>query len=292
MHFRTSLAAFAILGVWGCAAMAADTPVNLSKPASPDGSVKIENVAGSIRVVGWDMKEIKVTGTAGEGVEAVDFTVSGSRATIEVKLKKGFKGSRGKADLEISIPKASAVVVETVSADIDVSGLERSVDLESVSGSVTLSGRARDVKVETVSGNVTLKGAIEKVKAESVSGTLRLQEVAGEVDASTVSGAIEVLGREITGASCESVSGSVVFAGPLTRGSRYSFDSFSGNVTLRLPADTDADVSMSTFSGKAVNEIQGTRVSGKDASFVLGDGGAKVTIDTFSGNALIEPLTQ
>lgn len=274
------------------ASMAADRPVNLTKPFASDGSVSIENVAGSIRVNGWEKNEIKVVGTLGEGVEDLGFTVAGNKATIEVKLKRGLKHHNGDADLQISVPRGVALSVETVSADIDVAAVERSVDVESVSGTITLTGRARDVKVESVSGNVTVKGALARVNAESVSGTVRLEGISGEIDAETVSGSIEVSGSEISNASCESVSGNISFTGGLSREGRYSFDSFSGSVTLQLPDDTDADVSMSTFSGRVVNELTGTKVSGKEASLTLGDGGADLEINTFSGSALIKPMTK
>jgi len=274
------------------AAMAADRPVDVAKPFAQDGSVSIENVAGSINVNGWEKGEIKITGTLGEGVEDLAFTVSGNKAIIEVKLKKGTRSHNGGADLAINVPRGASVEVETVSADIDVTNVDRSVDVESVSGAIRLTGHIRDVDAESVSGDVTVKGAITKVNAESVSGAVRLEGVSGEIDAETVSGSIDVSGSEITGTTCESVSGSISFAGALSREGRYSFDSFSGGVELSLPNDTDADVSMSTFSGRVVNELSATKVSGKDVSFVLGDGGAKLDINTFSGSATIRPLAR
>lgn len=271
---------------------AAERTVNVTKPFSSDGTVSIENVAGSVRVRGGEKPEIKVTGRLGEGVEDLEFTVIGGRATIVVKLKKGFKGRSGNADLEISVPRGVALEAETVSARIDVAELQRSVDLESVSGDIGIAGNVETVSVETVSGDISVTGVTSKVDAESVSGAIRLQGVAGTIDTKTVSGAIDVSGSEVVGASCESVSGTISFAGPLSRQGRYSFDSFSGSVELSLPEDTDANVTVSTFSGRVVNQLSSATVSGKEASFTLGDGGARVEVTTFSGNARITPLAR
>ena len=39
----------------------AGEPIDRTAPASPDGSVEISNVAGSVTILGWDREEIRVT---------------------------------------------------------------------------------------------------------------------------------------------------------------------------------------------------------------------------------------
>jgi hypothetical protein len=42
----------------GSAWASAQTPVDKSRPAAADGKVSIENMAGSVKVTGWDRAEV------------------------------------------------------------------------------------------------------------------------------------------------------------------------------------------------------------------------------------------
>ncbi len=251
---------------------AAPRTVDLARPFTPEGSVRIENVAGSVKVKGWDREELRVIGSLGEGVEDVAFSAGGRRARIEVRLKKGSRARGGDAHLEVFVPRGASLHVETVSADINVDSLGGALE------------------AETVSGAIRVAGASTSLSGESVSGPISLEDVSGEVKAESVSGSLTVSGKGILRASCETVSGSIHFSGPLSREGKYSFGSFSGTIELRLPSHTDANVAASTFSGRIVNELSEGRIEGEESSFTLGEGGAELRIETFSGDAWIRPL--
>ena len=83
----------------------AQTRVDQSRPASADGLVDIENMSGSVKVVGWDKNEVAVRGTLGRRAEGLDFSGSGSRTRIEVETQGSPHGVS--SDLEISVPARS-----------------------------------------------------------------------------------------------------------------------------------------------------------------------------------------
>ncbi|MGB5341809.1 MAG: DUF4097 family beta strand repeat-containing protein [Thermoanaerobaculia bacterium] len=284
--------ALAAGGVW------AGESVDVTKSASATPTVEIENLAGSVKIHGWDREEIKVTGVLGDDTDGLDFSGSNDNFDIEVEIPDSY-GRRHRdldSDLEIWLPAGSSLAIETVSASIRVSGVNGRLELESVSGEVTVDGAPTSADVETVSGSIELSGSETLAVAESVSGKIELSGVAGRVEAATVSGSIRVEASDIEQGEFEAVSGSVRFTGALSPGARLSAESHSGSVVLNLPADTSARFQVETFSGGIDNGFGGgaaERTSryapGKRLDFTIGSGDAQVRVESFSGSVTLNP---
>ncbi|MGB7492223.1 MAG: DUF4097 family beta strand repeat-containing protein, partial [Thermoanaerobaculia bacterium] len=217
--------ALAAGGVW------AGESVDITKSASATPTVEIENLAGSVKIHGWDREEIKVTGVLGDDTDGLDFSGSNDNFDIEVEIPDsyGWRHRDLDSDLEIWLPAGSSLAIETVSASIRVSGVNGRLELESVSGEVTVDGAPTSADVETVSGSIELSGSETLAVAESVSGKIELSGVAGRVEAATVSGSIRVEASDIEQGEFEAVSGSVRFTGALSPGARLSAESHSGS---------------------------------------------------------------
>lgn len=272
--------------------------VDVTKSASATPTVEIENLAGSVKIHGWDREEIKVTGVLGDDTEGLDFSGSNDNFDIEVEIPDSY-GRRHRdldSDLEIWLPAGSSLAVETVSASIRVSGVNGRLELESVSGEVSVEGAPTSADVETVSGGIELSGSETLAIAESVSGKIELSGVAGRVEAATVSGSIRVEASDIEQGEFEAVSGSVRFTGALSPGARLSAESHSGSVVLNLPADTSARFQVETFSGSINNGFGGGEAErtsryapGKRLDFTIGSGDAQVRVESFSGSVTLNP---
>ncbi len=172
--------------------------VDEKRPASKDGVVEVRNVAGSVKVTGWDREEVAVTGTLGKGTERLEFSGNGNRTLVKVVLPQSSHHVDG-SDLEIKVPAGSTLDVETVSADIAAEKVSGSLRLQSVSGEVTAGGEPKDFNVKTVSGQVTVTATSAPGRAKSVSGAVTLRGVVGTVEASSVSGEVSVIGGEVLG---------------------------------------------------------------------------------------------
>jgi len=272
--------------------------VDVTKSASATPTVEIENLAGSVKIHGWDREEIKVTGVLGDDTDGLDFSGSNDNFDIEVEIPDSY-GRRHRdldSDLEIWLPAGSSLAIETVSASIRVSGVNGRLELESVSGEVTVDGAPTSADVETVSGSIELSGSETLAIAESVSGKIELSGVAGRVEAATVSGSIRVEASDIEQGEFEAVSGSVRFTGALSPGARLSAESHSGSVVLNLPADTSARFQVETFSGGINNGFGGGEAErtsryapGKRLDFTIGSGDAQVRVESFSGSVTLNP---
>jgi DUF4097 and DUF4098 domain-containing protein YvlB len=279
----------------------AEQTVDRTLPADPTATVHIENLAGSVEIIGWDRNEVHVTGTLGDDVEELEFTSDGDDIEIVVQLPDSSSGRwhgesriNADADLRVQVPKASDIEVETVSAFIKASEVSGSLELESVSGEILVSGNPSDVEAESVSGTIRVKGSNTVVEAASVSGSVYLEGVAGSVEAGSVSGNVAVEAETLDDGEFETVSGSIKFTGSLSSGAHLDAESHSGNVTLELPGTTAASFSVETFSGQIESDFgpQATRTSkhhpGKSLRFSTGNGQARVVVETFSGSVRLK----
>ena len=268
------------------------TEVNRKVEASANGEVSIENIAGSVVVTGWDHEMVEVRGTLGRGVQ--ELLTEGGRGKVEIEVELVRNSRYGDAQLAVRVPRGSTLVVQTVSADITVAGVEGELDLSAVSGNVEVEGAREALSAETVSGKIKVKSAAGRVEVESVSGQVVVGGASGRVAASSVSGHVKVQGDAMSQVSVESVSGQVELSGSLAARGEIEMSSHSGNITLRLPMSTSARFSVETYSGNIDNELgpPAQRVGRfgpqKELEFTMGGGSGRVEIETFSGNVDLE----
>lgn len=270
------------------APLGADTTVDQRRPASPDGLVDIENMAGSIRVTGWDKPEIAITGKLGRHASGLEFSGGPNRTRIEVEAEGNPHGVH--SDLDIKVPAGSRLRIDGFEATITITGVTGTVKAETVNGAISLTGGAKDVDLQAVNGAVEVTKATGRIKAESVNGAVTVRDSSGELEASTVNGPLVVTGGGWDRVRIETVSGSLRFDGGLTKHSTVDAETVSGSVEFVLAADLGADFQLSTFSGDIDNELgpaptrQSKWTTEKELSFSLAGGGAKITVQTLSGN--------
>ena len=266
--------------------LAAQTPVDEQRPAAPDGTVAIENISGSIKVIGWDKAEVRVTGTLAPDAE-LEFEATAKHVGIEVEVEG--RRDAGQSDLEVHVPSGSQVEIEGVNTEIEVTGLTGSVEAETVNGGISLRGSAKLVSLQNVNGAVDVSGPRGRIEVEVVNGAVTIQDASGHIEASTVNGEVIVGGGPFESAALESVAGAVSFKADLAATGRLDIETVSGGAEVLVPANIKADFSISTFSGEIDNELgigtvrQEEYVPAKELSFSTGSGGARITVETLSG---------
>ncbi len=287
----TGLLAAALLLATSAAAAARD--VDRTVKADKDGLVTIENIAGSVRIEGWDKAEVRITGTLGKEVEDLEVKDSGRRTIIKVVYPKKIKSIDEGAELVVMVPRDSGLEVECVSAPVTVDGVEGELELSSVSGEVTVKGACRKLEAETISGALAVESGCPEIAVQSISGEVTVRAERAEIEAQTVSGRIEVHCGAIEGLSVESVSGKARVKGGLDKNAKVSIDLHSGDLDLAFEGKVNADFEVETFSGDIENafgpEAKKTSryVPGQTLEFTAGEGGARVRINTFSGDVVI-----
>jgi len=268
----------------------AGRPVNETREAAPDGTVDINNLNGTVTVTGWDKNRVEVTGSLGDGPDRLEVSGTKSRTVIKVIWpRETHTSSREATDLNVKVPHGSQVRVEGVNLTIDVSDVSGLIDLQTVNGGIDVSGEPAEVDAKTVNGTVEIHADTGRIKAETVNGGVKVSGGRGEVSGRSVSGGIEVKGEGFTSAELSTVSGSVDFEGSIEGKGAFDFESHSGDVVIRLPGDVNAEFDVSTFSGDIVNELgpeahrNSSYAPGKSVDFTAGDGGAQISVNSFSG---------
>jgi DUF4097 and DUF4098 domain-containing protein YvlB len=150
---------------------------------------------------------------------------------------------------------------------------------------------------------IKFAGDRSEVVAKTLNGEIELEGVSGEVQANTVSGRIRVKGEALERAELRTMAGGIELDSSLAKGARVDARSFSGPVTLRLPEGTSARFDVQSYSGGFESDFTSRldgddeegngrhgwgRGPGRPLSFVVGEGDARISIESFSGGVKIE----
>lgn len=272
----------------------AATPIDLSRAATADVHVRIENIAGSVEVRPGESNRVQVTGSLGRGAKPLSLAGSDSRITIAVEPEGSRWGGSNmdETDLIVQVPAGARLEVNTVSARIHVTGINGShVDLESVSGAIVFGGDAQRVRLKTVSGSIEGRGAGRDWNVGTVSGSIRLPAANGEVQVESVSGAIDLDFGRAERLRAETVSGRINARGELLAGGSVAMQSVSGAIELALAGNLDARINAKTFSG-AIRSDFGTAErsgigGGRQLETRVGEGASDIRLESFSGRIVL-----
>lgn len=269
----------------------ADTTINETLDADEDGEVIVSNVSGSVEVEGWSRNQVQVTGTLGDRVEELIFERDGDEILIKVKLPRNSSRSAA-SDLVIKVPEASSLDINTVSADIEVSGVEGDQDLNAVSGDITTAFYGSELDAESVSGDIEVAGnnQVGNIRLQTVSGDIDTENLAGEFRGESVSGDVTVVGGSFERVRAETVNGEIVLHARLADGGRMDVETINGAVDVDFKGDVSAEIDIETFNGSIRNCFgpESVRTSkyapGRELDFTEGSGSGRVRINTLNGS--------
>src|SRR2546422_10232293 len=274
----------------------AETRMEERWPLDSGGSVRVASSFGSIRVLGWDADSVAVS--ARLAPRAGRFYAAGDGHVRNL----GIDAAAGRAELEVHVPRGATVWVKSVSARIEVEGVDGTLDLSSQGGSIHVVGTPQDVTAETMDGSVEVAGGTARARVKTVSGDILLRGASQDLGASTLSGRIVVRaagwqrgGTGVQRGKFESVTGDVRFEGELGRGGVVELETQSGKLDVRVPATTVADFDLLTIGGAITNTLTAAAPQrraagvGQELRLSTGTGGAQVTVRSFKGPIFLEP---
>jgi DUF4097 and DUF4098 domain-containing protein YvlB len=271
--------------------------INETLDASADGTVEIYNTSGSVTVEGWSRNAVEVTGTLGEEVEEFIFERKGDTVVVKVKPIQG-KSSGGRSTssyITVLAPQKSRIDVATISAEIDVEGIEGEQELQSVSGRISTNAFAAEVEAETVSGSIDIVGSNMESETElaTVSGGISARDMAGTIDLESVNGRLEVGGGSFSDAALETVNGRIEFKSNLRDGGDLDIETVNGKVVVDFIGSLSAEIDVNTFNGRIKNcfgpkpERTSKYAPGWELSFTEGGGDGSVSIATLNGGVTL-----
>jgi hypothetical protein len=258
-------------------------------PASRGVAVRVLNLAGTTRVVGWDRDSVAVTASVASGGNLYG---GGTRAAIKLGVEPSEPGGEApSATLEVRVPRGAVVSVKSATADVDVREVRGSVEVMSVGGQVTVTGDPRQVNVESMTGDVTVRGDAPVVRVRTAGGDATVDGTVEDLRIETVSGPIAVRAARPRRTRLESTTGSVAFVGGLARDGTMDVHTHESTVRLTFPETIAASFDLTTFDGLLINRFGNTAArpsrGGKPLRFTTNGGGAQVTVRTLKGDVAI-----
>ena len=252
----------------------------------PGTRLQLDNTFGGVTIRTWDRNSVRV-----QGHHPVGTTVEIQPGGALLQIEADHPGDPGKPIVyTLTIPADMAIEVDVVHGDVDVAGTRAGMDIQSVHGSITVVGGADVLTLESVQGKVTVTGARGRVNAGSVNAGIDLTDVRGDVQAEAVNGPIRMRGIEAGRVSAETVNGSLSYEGSIRNDGWYHFSTHNGSIDLTIPANAGATFTASTFNGTLQTGFPVTlheAKEGKEFTFTLGSGGARIELESFNGTMSI-----
>jgi len=288
-----------------------------------DGRFSVTNISGEVVVTVGSGDEVSIEAvkrTSGDQRDLGDVTIDVNAGNGRVDVRTLYPDDRARftgrgrgrrtgsvsVDFTITVPASTEVTAKSVSGNIRISGVQGPVRGETVSGSVTTSATPKLELAKSVSGNVDVSDIVtdRALTIMTISGQLRGRNVkARSLELKTVSGNVAIVDAECERIDGQSVSGDITFEGTLARNGRYELATHSGTIRLTLPESPGFSLSAGTFSGSIRSELpvtlgdtgpnrgRGRRgfggIPGKSIRARFGDGGAELTVRSFSGDIVI-----
>jgi len=256
------------------------------------GVVNVSIPSGEIIVTGWDKDQVRVHATSEDA--GVRVSATSYRITIELASAR----RSGDARIEVSVPQGVRVSARAQSGDISVRGTKGAVEAVTQSGDIAVEDVADRVDVNSLSGDVEVSQVNGDVEAKSTSGDVSVTDVqgGGEITIETVSGEITVKEAVAKVFRGHSVSGDVTYEGAIDPQGRYELSAHSGEIRLGVQKEIGAQISVSTWSGTVESDFPiilkpgehgiGS-ASAKRFNFEVGNGAARITLESFSGDITI-----
>jgi DUF4097 and DUF4098 domain-containing protein YvlB len=274
---------------------AAQRKINERFAADPAGFVRIQNIAGSVKVMGWDSDSIAISGVVYD-TPAERFEIYREAGGVKMGIWDTSVEKALPSTLEIRVPRRSRVWVRTGSSFIFVGGVTGTVDVNSIRGGIEVAGQPREVYAESMSGEVFLDDVRSSVaRLKTITGAIRIRGMITDAIATSTGGNIVIDGARIDRGRFESVDGDLRLIGDLMPKAMLDFVNHAGAVEFLLTPSVNADFAVTTYEGRLENDFQvkqrqaNSKIKGSEMTFTLGTGGAQVNVRTFKGRIFVRP---
>jgi hypothetical protein len=259
-----------------------------------DGSVRIHNHDGSIRVVGWRRDSVAVRGTIGS---RGSFFGGGTRRGIKLGVEMPAGASSSASEIVVQVPLKASVVIRGAATNIVIEGLTGHVDVSAVTGSITVFASPENLVAETMEGSCLVTGTVGILRVKTATGRLRWSGTAEDATLGSVSGRIELAGGPVGRARVETISGDVMLDATLRPDADITIESHSGTIGFHprseVPILIRADAAK--VGGESIPTTSGFMKSGKREPQRLiplfgaseGAPGASLTARSFKGEFVL-----
>ena len=187
---KTSLVCLATLAFSFLATVHASVtePFSQTCPLDPKGSISLNNMNGPVEIVGWDKSEVSINAiketSNEEGLKRIQIKVDSTPDQLVIKTEyektwKFWATFQANVHYTLHVPAGARLdKINTVNANITVTGVHGYVNLDTVNGSIHASGLMANARLDSVNGHLSAEfdslDLAQHVKLESVNGRVEI----------------------------------------------------------------------------------------------------------------------
>jgi hypothetical protein len=257
----------------------------------PGMRLVLNNFGGSIAIRTWARNAVRVRADHSRR----DWIEIGHADGALRVVSTSRMGPASSVTYDLTVPTWLPVALSGIYNDVSVDGLQNGIDVETVRGDIVVRHAAGLIGLRSVEGVVDLVGARGTIAVSSVNEAVRVADAAGSIAAEAVNGDIHLLNIDSKDVEATTINGDVVYDSRILDGGEYRFATHNGDIALALAKTANATVNVSTFSGEFASAFAITprRTSkGQRFNFVLGNGAAKIDLESFQGAIELTKLGQ
>jgi DUF4097 and DUF4098 domain-containing protein YvlB len=193
---------------------------------------------------------------------------------IAARIPTDMSGRSPGCGFRLEMPRGADIHVRTSNGDIVLEGVRGGID------------------AGTSNGRVEVEDAVGPVRARSSNGAIRLATVRGDADVSTSNGEVVLTDVTAGALSVATSNGSISVRSPsLPRSPSLRAVTSNGSVTIEVPRDVGARITLGTSNGRISPDFGGASVSGLETSrnrveAVLNQGGGEIEARTSNGEII------
>jgi DUF4097 and DUF4098 domain-containing protein YvlB len=284
-----------ILAAFGAAGLVQQTDTIVETGGAD--RLELEVFQGQVVVRTWDRDAVRIQAEHSPS-HGVEIHRSGDAITVEPDVERGY-GFAHTMDFEITVPRAFDLSLEGVALGVDIVGSEGEIEVTTAHGSIDVQGGRGSIILESVNGPVRLEGARGDMEIVGVSGGVTIMDCAGDIYAESVGGDLSFENVTSSDVEAGTVGGTLRYTGTIEDGGSYAFGSHAGSIWLNLPSTINAEIEALTLVGDIEIDLPGAPsgpeserglpgLRKKEMSFEVGNGSARIEVETFAGTIRIQ----
>lgn len=266
----------------------------------PGGKVEIENVNGSIEILGWDQNSVEVTGTkyasSKDLLGSLQVEMNGSPSSVSIRTIRP-PMQFGSAGVRYSLRVPKKVLLDRISSSngaIRVEEISGNARLHSSNGRIRVTKVTGDVDAETSNGGIEIRDLEGNANLHTSNGTIDAEAARGSFEARTSNGRIEVrLTDPATSrpVRLESSNGQIEAKIEGQALPEVRARSSNSSVAIFLPPSANAQIRARTTHGSVTSDFDGLKREGSrqapELEGRIGSGGPLIELDSTNGSVKV-----
>jgi len=246
----------------------------------------IENINGSVKIIGWDKDHVDVlitkkTNHGSEMLDNVDIVMT-QKKDIIIETKHLIKNPKVTVNYELNVPKKLLLKnIQSSNGSINIKDTGNIEIVHTSNGSINIQKCKGQITADTSNGSITIEGVEGSVIANTSNAKIRLENITGFADAKTSNGSIQIYN---TGGIENAKTSNGSIKAQITKiNDDIHINTSNGSIILYLAKNLDADIQASTSNGRIrLHDLSITtdNISKSDISGLFGLGGQLLDVNT------------